>query len=280
MKLLKDYYVYIYYRLDTNEPFYVGKGKDDRWKRLNEATRGHNKHFMNIINKIPIAVIIEKDNLTESEAFYWEEKIINKLVFEYGFSIDIKGNRSNEHYCHLVNKTWGGEGASGCNSYENKTEEEMKEIKKKLSEASKGENNPMYGKDWREGKTEEEILEHNRRISESIKGEKHPWWGRHHTEETRKKQSEAKKGKYDGKNHPGAKSVICLTTKKIFFTAKEGAKYYNIKSSSNIMCCCKGCGMNGRGNKVKYHFAGRLPDGTKLVWRYIKWNHNKKFRIK
>lgn len=25
----KEYYVYIYYRLDTNEPFYAGKGKGD-----------------------------------------------------------------------------------------------------------------------------------------------------------------------------------------------------------------------------------------------------------
>lgn len=56
----KDYYVYIYYRLDTNEPFYVGKGKGDRWRRTDKTTRGHNKHFMNIINKIPIAVVIEK----------------------------------------------------------------------------------------------------------------------------------------------------------------------------------------------------------------------------
>ena len=28
------YYVYEWIRLDTNEPFYVGKGCDDRWKDL------------------------------------------------------------------------------------------------------------------------------------------------------------------------------------------------------------------------------------------------------
>lgn len=273
---MNDYYIYIYWRLDTNEPFYVGKGCKNRWRDF----RKRSKHFNNIINKFPFTVVIEKDNLTESEAFYWEEKIIEELVFEYGFSIDIKGNRSNEHYCHLVNKTWGGEGASGCNSYENKTEEEMKEIKKKLSKASKGENNPMYGKDWREGKTEEEILEHNRKISESIKGENHPWWGRHHTEESKKKMREAKKDKYVGKNHPRAKSVICITTGRMFRTAKEGAKHYGIANSCNIICCCKGCVINGRGNKgyiVKS--AGKLPDGTKLVWRYLVWKHNKKYRI-
>ena len=64
-----DYYVYIYWRLDTNEPLYVGKGKGRRWKRLNR-----NKHFNRIINKYPVSVTIEKDNLTENEAFYWEER--------------------------------------------------------------------------------------------------------------------------------------------------------------------------------------------------------------
>ena len=28
-----------------------------------------------------------------------------------------------------------------------------------------------------------------------------------------------------GKNNPRAKSVICITTKRIFFTAKEGAEF-------------------------------------------------------
>ena len=51
---MNKYYVYEWIRLDTNEPFYVGKGKDDRWKIL---TRGSNKHFNNIVNSIPVAVI-------------------------------------------------------------------------------------------------------------------------------------------------------------------------------------------------------------------------------
>lgn len=61
---MNDYYVYIYWRLDTNEPFYVGKGKDKRWKDLRKRC----KHFNNIINKYPITVEIVKDNLTEDEA--------------------------------------------------------------------------------------------------------------------------------------------------------------------------------------------------------------------
>lgn len=43
------YYIYEWIRLDTNEPFYVGKGKGRRWNTL---TRGTNKHFNNINKSI------------------------------------------------------------------------------------------------------------------------------------------------------------------------------------------------------------------------------------
>lgn len=85
---MRDYYIYIYYRLDTNEPFYIGKGRKGRWKRLNRE----NTHFNNIVNKHDVAVEIIKYNLTEEEAFYWEEEIIRILVFEYGYSIEIINN--------------------------------------------------------------------------------------------------------------------------------------------------------------------------------------------
>lgn len=49
----KKYYVYEWIRLDTNEPFYVGKGNGDRWCKL---TRGNNHHFNRIVQSIPVAV--------------------------------------------------------------------------------------------------------------------------------------------------------------------------------------------------------------------------------
>ena len=105
--------------------------------------------------------------------------------------------------------------------------------------------------------------------------------GYHHTEETKQKMSESMKGKYCGennpmygvhrygKNNPAANSIICLTTKRIFFTTKEAGEYYNI-DRSHIVNCCKG----------KRKSAGKLPDGTKLVWKYVNYKHNKTYRIK
>ena len=275
---MNSYYVYIYYRLDTNEPFYVGKGKGRRWKRLDDR---RNKHFIRIIDKYPIAVEIIKDNLSENEAFYWEEKIIETLVFEYGFSIDIPNNRSKEKSCHLVNQTWGGEGSSGYSHTD--------ESKKKMSKIKGGKNNPMYGKpcsDERKRKISESLKgkytgENNPNYGngEKIRGENNPMYGKHHTKETKRKMSE-NHADVSGKNNPMygkyhsdktkrkiGKSVICLTTKKIFFIAKEGARHYNV-DLSGIISCCKG----------KRNYTGRF-NGKPLIWRYLIWNHNKKYRI-
>ena len=160
---MNDYYVYIYWRLDINEPFYVGMGHNNRWKDL----RNRNQHFKRISNKYPIIVEIVKDNLTEEQAHGIEIWLINELVFEYGFSIDMPNNKSRERGMHLVNQTWGGEGVSGGGLC--------------------GKKNPLYGKHHAE--------ETKRKISEANKGKNHPNYGKHLSEETKKKMSEAKKGK-------------------------------------------------------------------------------------
>ena len=96
------------------------------------------------------------------------------------------------------------------------------ETRNKLSTANKGEKNPMYGKHlseehknrlsevnkgntyakgkpaWNKGKKMSE--EYCRKCSEGNKGkqagEKHPMYGKHFTEESKKKMSDAKKGKH------------------------------------------------------------------------------------
>ena len=130
------YYVYAYVRLDTNTYFYIGKGKDNRYLRLDNRKQ----HFMNILNKVPCAVEILKDNLTEDEALQLEVDTIYDLVFNEGYSIDIKEISKNENGCHLVNMTWGGEGTSGLSlkqSQETIERRVEKNIGKKRSEVQK-----------------------------------------------------------------------------------------------------------------------------------------------
>lgn len=264
---MNDYYVYIYWRLDINEPFYIGMGRDRRWKNLHKNQR--NKYFNNIANKHQIVCEIIKDNLTEKQAFGIECWLINELVFEYGFSIDIKGNRSKEKGQHLVNCTWGGEGCSGRKHTE--------EWKQRQSEIMRGENNPMYGVHM---KGENNYM-YGKHLSEETKEKiRKKAIGRKSTKETKKKLSEIRKELFKGEKNPmygkkgkdnkNSKPVICLTTKKIFYSTKEAGEYYNIKATSSIGQCC---------NK-KLKSTGKLSDGTKLVWKWLIWKHNKKYRIK
>ena len=75
--------------------------------------------------------------------------------------------------------------------------------------------------------------------------------------------------KNSGINNKNSKSIICITTKRIFTTLTMGAKYYNIKGTSDISRCCQG----------KHKSAGKY-NGTKLVWRYLIVDHNKILRGK
>ena len=131
----------------------------------------------------------------------------------------------------------GGHGTNGWNPSD--------ETKKKMSEAKMCENNYWYGK-----QRSEETKKKMKKNHADVSGENNPMYGKY------------------GKNHPRAKAVICITTGRIFHTAKEGAKYYGI-ISNNITNCCK--------SKLKS--AGKYQ-GKKLVWRYLVYNHNKIYRIK
>lgn len=239
---MNNYYVYIYWRLDINEPFYVGKGHGNRWRKVNDSDR--NKHFMNISNKHFVACEIVKTDLTEQQALDIECWIIDKLVFEYGYSIDILNNRSKERGRHLVNKTWGGDGVS-CGHL-------SKETKRKISDALKGEKHPWYGKNHSD--------ESKKRISNSHKGKKH-------SEETKRKMKKSQKGKFRGKNG-NSKYIICLNDFRIFPSLLDASEFYNIShyAISKVLR-----GMNDNcGKKI----------GKKLKFRYLIWKHNKKYRIK
>ena len=90
--LSREYYIYIHYRLDTNVPFYVGKGKNKRaWNK-----RKRNPYWNNIVNKYGYRVEIKAQDLLEQEAFELEKQTIEELSNIYS----------------LANMTVGGEGCT------------------------------------------------------------------------------------------------------------------------------------------------------------------------
>lgn len=73
--------------------------------------------------------------------------------------------------------TWGGEGASGFNSWENMTEEEKDERRRKIGYSSRN-----CSMETRKRKSLSHMGKNYGRI-----GENHHWYGKHHSEETKKK---------------------------------------------------------------------------------------------
>lgn len=72
--LENDFYVYEWYNTDTNEVFYVGKGKGRRYKDVSNR----NQYFLNYYNKHNCDVRKVKEHLEENMAFDYEIELIRK----------------------------------------------------------------------------------------------------------------------------------------------------------------------------------------------------------
>ena len=275
----REFYVYVHIRLDNNTVFYVGKGTKNRAYNL---SRGKGTHHDNICKACGCKVVIIKNNLTESQAFRLENKMIKYYVHTLGYGIDIEGYDDYDHKLpHLTNCTWGGEGTSGMHhteeakqniSEKNKGRKHSEEELQKMSESNKGKKNPMYGKNPYANKTEEEMEEIKQKMSESHKGiqfsEEHkqniseshkgiiPWnKGKEMSEEYKQKMKGENNGMW-GKPAANRRKVICITTGKKFDSITEASNWYNV-ARNTISFCCKG----------KQKHAGKL-DGIPLEWKY------------
>lgn len=242
------YYVYGYIRLDYNTYFYIGKGKRYSSCQTRYLDLSHrNKHFMNIINNIDCVVEILYDNLTNDEALELEQKVIEDLVFNEGYSISIKGNNCKNHRNHLVNQTWGGEGASGRIVKQS--------TKDKISKANKGkfvgENNPNYGKHLSD--------ESKRKISEANKinslGENNGMFGKSHKEDTKNKIGEA-----------NGQRVYCIELNMCFRSLKNASEY--IRQTFNIKFTKKTLSLKIKNNKGEYGVIDINGIKTTLHWKY------------
>jgi hypothetical protein len=242
----KSYYVYGYKRKDYGTYFYIGKGCGNRMY----SNVSRSEHFMNIKNKCDYEVVIIKDNLTEDEAYAFEQEMISNLIHNEGYSIGIKGYQRNEGR-HLVNHTLGGDGALGHRDSDEtrkrKSESRMgirlsDETKQKLSEINTGENHPNYGKHLSE-ETKNKIGDANR--------------GRERTPEWLEKLSKSHMGQIS----PNRKRVHCIELDLYFDSITQAM--YEMKNTYNIKCGNVGQVCDGKRNS-----AGTLPDGTKLHWEW------------
>ncbi len=191
------FYVYEWIRLDTNEPFYVGKGRGERWRKL---TRGNNHHFNNIVKSVPVSVVLLHEELDETTAFEYEVFYINEYK-NLGYD--------------LTNITDGGTGgvvAYGKDNFfygkklkEILSEESYQKWYKKKCELSKGKSNPMYGvspKDRMDSDTYEIWLQ---KIKErDVSGKNNPNYGNtklkdYYKDNPEEKKKLARKGGQNGR---------------------------------------------------------------------------------
>lgn len=214
----------------SGKRYYGITGQEAKKRWANGKGYINNKHFYNSINKYGW------DNFQHIVLFENLTENEAKLLEQCYIALYDTTNQDRGY-----NISTGGEGGNGCKRSE--------ETRKKLSKAHKGKISPNYGKHLTE--------EHKKKIKENhadFSGKNHPMYGKGYL--------------VSGKNNSQARSVICITTGKIFYTGIEASKYYNIDNSA-ITKCCKG----------KRKSAGTLPDGTPLVWRYLNYKHNKTYRI-
>lgn len=171
---MNNYYNCIYmYKNKINGKCYIGQAKNFN-KRHEYHTAERNNKFpidkaFNKYGKENFEIIILKENLsTQCLMNFWECYYINKY--------DVINNKKGYNISS---------GGSNGNNFIGKTEEEMKEIRKKMSASNwqKGENHSFYGK--------HHTNETKKKMSESKKGEKNNFYGKNHTEKAKKKISEA-----------------------------------------------------------------------------------------
>lgn len=175
--IMNDYYVYtVYMHVSPNNKRYIGitsQKPEKRW--ANGKGYKTQSYFYNAIEKYGwdnFQHVIVAKNLDEETAKWLEIELIrgwDSTNKEKGYNVSLGGESWNfsEETKRKMSETRKGMRFSN-------------EHKQKLSESKKGEKNPWYNK----------------------KDEDTPFYGKKHTEETKRKMSEAHKGKYEGENNP------------------------------------------------------------------------------
>ena len=169
--------IYGYTNLESSK-MYIGQTlhPERRWNehRYGKYKNGWHKDYQNNPDKYEYSIIeydVPEDKLDEREIFW--------IKFF-------------DSYNNGYNLTEGGNATRGY--------KHSNEVKHKISESLKGENHPMYGKhhteEWIQKMSERMKGENNPMYGKTHSGEKNPMYGKTHSLETRKKMSDAFKGRH------------------------------------------------------------------------------------
>jgi len=128
------------------------------------------------------------------------------------------------------------------------------ETRRKIGLANRGKNNGNYGK-----KLSKEI---RLRMSLSRTGPLHPLYGKHHTEESKRKNSEsnkiAQRGEKNGRYNPSVFTFVNIKTKKVF----RGTQYnfYTTFQLNNVFALVKGRQKSVKGWVLVNPHENNYPD--------------------
>jgi hypothetical protein len=205
----KPFYVYEHWRPDTNQCFYVGKGKG---KRAWTIKGRQNRHHASIVSKLTaiglcVDVRIVASDLSEEQAFNKERE----LIAFYGRD-------------SLTNMSDGGEGLANPS----------KETRAKMSKAAKGHKRRLGVRLSDEARA---------KIGSASVGNKN-MLGKRHTPKAKKRLSDlghANKEQFMRYQPLGpaalSKAVICLDDGVEFPSASAAARHYGISRSALIELC-------------------------------------------
>ena len=215
MDKVSNYYTYIYFDPSNNyQPFYVGKGKNDRaWDHLRLDKRNY---FINklkgMISKGIQPIIGIYGGLDEEFAFFLEKELISHY-----------GRRDIGTGC-LCNMTDGGEGFSGGRHTE--------ESKRKIAESNRNLDYVSIGKKVSIALTGKKLSpEHIEKIAAKKRGTA-PWnKGKTMDDEFSKKVSEAQKGRVQSEE---VKKKLSESMKASIAARKAAGNYINKALSNGI----------------------------------------------